>query len=83
MNRKLRVLIFFVAVGLFTTGCIDMDWMIVENHFQMWNATKDTWEFCPYLTMNWWLAYIFTLARIVVGAVLLGIVVKWLWDEQK
>jgi len=67
-----RDILLLIGIGLLVTGCTDIDWMLVENHFQMWNATKDTWEFCPFLVMNWWLAYIFTLLRIVIGSLLIG-----------
>lgn len=80
LKKTLAVLVLLVAVFLIASGWTDLDWMMVENHFQMWNATKNTWEFCPFLTMDWWLAFEFTLARIVIGFLILGIYCKWLWD---
>jgi hypothetical protein len=49
--------------------------MLVENHFDMWNAEKDTWEFSPHLTLNWWDAYMFSLMRLVVGTSIISIFV--------
>lgn len=74
MNKRqiLRLIIFLSGMWLLATGWTDLDWMLVENHFQMWNAAKDTWEFCPYLTLNWWVAFELTLAKIVVGALITG-----------
>jgi len=72
MFPKALKILLLIGIFLLVTGAIDLDWMIVENHFQMWNATKDTWEFCPFLTMNWWIAYIFSLVRIVIGCLIIG-----------
>lgn len=80
-HAKVALLLF--AVVLVATGWTDLDWMLVENHFQMWNATKDTWEFCPYLTMNWWLAYQFSILRLFVGWLLLGFLSYDLLREKK
>ena len=82
MRKRLRITILFLGVWLLATGWTDLDWMIVANHFQMWNATKPDWEFCPYLTMNWWLAFEFTLARIIIGSILLGIIAAHLPGEK-
>ena len=65
-----------VAVLLFMSGCIDLDWMIVAPRFNPWYYTVDYWEFCPYFRLNWWLAYVYTILRIIVGALFLGYLIE-------
>ena len=75
--------LLFSGSTLLTTGATDLDWMLVANHFDMWNAQKDTWEFCPFFTCNWWLAFELTLARIIVGSIFLGIATCLLFTHLK
>ena len=84
MNKRqiLKILFFLGGIVSLATGWTDLDWMLVENHFQMWNATKDTWEFCPYLTLNWWLAFEFTLARIILGSLIIGWFLRDIYQEH-
>jgi len=69
---KKRTVLFLAAIYLFTTGCIDLDWMVVAPRFNRWYYTVDYWEFCPFLKMNWWLAYAVTLLRVIIGSLMLG-----------
>lgn len=72
MKSVVYACLLLLSVWLIASAWTDLDWIIVANHFDMWNAEKDAWEFCPYLTMNWWLAYQYTVLRLIAGAVLLG-----------
>lgn len=69
-----NIIILCVLIGCLVAGFelyawarTDLDWMMVANHFDMWNAQKDTWEFSPHRTMNWWDAYQLTMYRLVVS----------------
>jgi hypothetical protein len=77
VSKKTILKLAVIGFGLWclVSGCTDLDWMLVENHFDMWNAEKDTWEFSPHLTMGWWDAYMFSLARIIFGVAVTSIVV--------
>lgn len=83
MQLRIAVVgVLLLSVFMLTSGVVDLDWMLTANHFQMWNAAKDTWEFSPYLTMNWWAAYVFSLLRAVCGAIGLGAVTAYiLWVQ--
>lgn len=74
-----------VAVENYAIARTDLDWMLVANHFDMWNAQKDTWEFSPHLTMNWWDAYMLTTWRLIISSFLFGalsVSLVWLVKEH-
>ena len=76
MNKTFLLLAAAVIAGAFmlATGWTDLDWMMVCNKFQFGQGlqTVETWEFCPFLTVDWWLAFELSLARIIAGSLLLG-----------
>jgi hypothetical protein len=59
-------LILFVLWCL-VTGFMDLDWMIVSYRYSEWHRSVEFWEFCPFVKVNWWIAYVFSLVRIVFG----------------
>lgn len=65
-----------VAIEVYAGARTDLDWMVVCGKFQLGQGKADvnTWEFSPHSTMNWWDAYMFTVARIVVSCVIFGVV---------
>ena len=80
MNKLLIILgLLLFAVFLLGSGAVDIDWMIVSYRYSEWHRTQLTWEFCPWFKMGWWDAYIFTLARIVAGTMLLGVCCAWIY----
>ena len=46
---------------------MDLDWMLVSYRFSEWHRSIDYWEFNPYLKVNWYVAYISCLIRLVLG----------------
>ena len=75
-QKTVNRILYLVAITLFSLGVLDLDWMIVAPRFNPWYYTVEYWEFCPYIKMNWWLAYAYTLARIVLGAGLIGYLIR-------
>jgi hypothetical protein len=73
------IIVLFIAIFLLGSGTVDVDWMIVAPRFNPWYFTVDYWEFCPWFRLGWWNAYIFTLARIVAGSMLLGADCVWMY----
>mgnify|MGYP006270238451 CR=1 FL=1 len=75
------LLFFFILLAalLIGSGWVDLDWMIVSYRFSEWHRQQPNWEFNPYLRMNWWLAYQFSLWRFAAGWLLLGLTIAWLW----
>ena len=73
--RHPKVFVLLIAVFLIATGWTDLDWMIVSYYFQIGNGLNGVWEFCPYLKVEWWLAFELTLARLFIGWLLLGMIV--------
>lgn len=77
-NKKDLALIIIILVSgtvlveNYSIARTDADWMFVANHFDMWNAQKDTWEFSPHLTLNWWDAYMLTIWRLIISSFGLG-----------
>lgn len=64
-----------LSLFLVSTGWMDLDWMFVQGKFQQGQGamTAVNWEFSPYLTVNWWLAYQLSIYRIMAGMFILGI----------
>jgi hypothetical protein len=63
-----------IGVWCLATGWMDLDWMIVCYKYQFGQglAANTTWEFCPYIITNWWVAWQLSLARIILGSALIG-----------
>jgi hypothetical protein len=79
-KRKIALMLLWLALAAlsvenYAVARVDLDWIVVSNHFDMWNAEKDTWEFSPHLTMNWWDAYMLTVWRLIISCLLLGALV--------
>jgi len=83
-HKSVLFLITFVAgLTLFTTGCVDIDWMVVQYRYSEWHRSLTTWEFCPWFKMGWWDAYLFTLLRIIVGTALLAALATYITLTMK
>ena len=74
VKTLLQILIPLAAVLLIAQAWTDLDWMIVCYKYQFGQGLmgNTVWEFCPYLSMNWWLALQFTLTRFMAGCLMLG-----------
>jgi hypothetical protein len=59
----------------------DLDWMVVSYRYSEWHRSMETWEFCPFLKMNWWLAYEFTILRAAAGFFILGCLLTY-WSGK-
>ena len=72
--KSVYILLFLAAVLLIASGWVDLDWMFVQAKFQQGQGSMTvlTWEFCPYATVNWWVAYQLCIARLFVGWLLIG-----------
>lgn len=68
------IAVLLLSVWLITTGFTDLDWQLVSYRYSEWHRTVETWEYCPFLVVNWWLAYMINVVRIMVGCFMLGIV---------
>lgn len=72
--KTLLVALLVLGAWCLSTGMTDLDWMVVSYRYSEWHRTQEQWEFCPFLKMNWWLAYMVSLGRIVLGTACITIV---------
>ena len=77
MKLKIPILLL-AAVLLIATGWTDLDWMVVSYRYSDWHRAQADWEFCPFLKVNWWLAFEFSLFRFALGWLLLGMIIMFL-----
>ena len=77
MKLKIPILLL-TAVLLIATGWTDLDWMVVSYRYSDWHRLNPDWEFCPFLKLNWWLAFEFSLFRFALGWLLLGMIIMYL-----
>jgi len=85
LDYKFLVLaaVILTAVFLIASGWTDSDWQLVSYRYSEWHRTVDYWEFNPFLKVNWWVAWQLSLARLVVGSLLLGFALNELrWRVQ-
>jgi hypothetical protein len=80
-SRRVYTLIACVLFCIFivVTGHIDTDWRVVTYHFDGIQNGWTYWEYCPFLRVNWWLAYAIDIFKIAAGWFGLG----WLLNEVK
>jgi hypothetical protein len=85
MNKqgKQRLIIFLFsifAVWLLSSGATDLDWIVNLEKWQMGQGAASvlTWTFSPYFSLNWWLAYMISLIRVVAGCGIFGLTMGWL-----
>lgn len=64
--------VFLFLILMVSSAITDIDWMVVSYRYSEWHRSQELWEFCPFLKLNWWLAYAFTVLRIVFGSFILG-----------
>jgi len=83
MNRLFLVGVFVFGLLIFVTGVVDLDWMVVAPIFNSWYFSVNYWEFAPYLKMNWHVAYVLTVARVVFGAMLFGSSLTYMYLKSK
>lgn len=73
MNLKLLKAFFLLtAIFLLIGGHTDLDWQLVRYRYSAYARSLDHWEFNPYLKVNWWIAFQFSLWRIMVGWAAIG-----------
>ena len=67
--KKVIILIALLlfSVCLLITGYMDDDWRTVTYYFNSIQNTWDYWEYCPYIRVNWWLAYAIDTVKVAVG----------------
>ena len=78
MNRKITLILILLSIFLISTGWTDLDWQLVSYRYSETQRQLDYWEFCPFLRLNWWLAYIISVGRIMTGFFVLGWVLSTL-----
>ena len=61
-----------ISVVLLITGHMDTDWRVVDYYFDMNQSTHSYWEYCPFIMVNWWLAYFIDIVKIAAGWFILG-----------
>jgi len=72
----LIVVLLLFAVFLVATGWTDSDWQMVSYRYSEWHRTVEFWEYSPYLKVNWWLAWQIDLARLLMGSLILGYLIR-------
>ena len=73
------VVLLVCVVGV-ATGWTDSDWQMVTYRYSQWHRDQQTWEYSPYLKVNWWLAWQIDIFRVVLGSVIIGFLLnefKW------
>jgi len=81
MNKQ-WILILLASVYMIATGITDIDWMVISYRYSEWHRINELWEFAPYFKVNWYTAYIFTVLRLVIGSILLGILINEIWRNS-
>ena len=66
------LLLIGIAVVLLITGHMDLDWQLISYYFDSIQNTWSYWEYCPFIRINWWTAYLIQVIRISVGWLILG-----------
>lgn len=74
MKPLIIIALILISLWLIATGWTDLDWQIVSYRYSSWHRTISYWEYNPYLQVNWWLAYILNLGRIMVGCFIMGVI---------
>ena len=69
--------VLVLSVAFLVSGCVDVDWMVVSYRYSEWHRSVDYWEFNPYLRLNWWLAYVVSLIRVVAGSIGVGYLTRY------
>jgi len=65
-----------VAIILLITGHMDLDWQLVTYRFDSIQNTWDYWEYCPFIRVNWWTAYLIQIVRVSLGWFIVGVVMS-------
>ena len=68
-----------VCVGMLITGHMDLDWQRVSYYFDGPQNSWNYWEYCPFIRVQWWTAYLIQVLRISAGWLCLG----WILNEIK
>lgn len=79
-KRHTYFLLLLIGVVSFATGIMDIDWMLMQYHnFGTDAVPEGIWYFKPPhedgsggFGLDWWYAYVFTIARIAGGMFLIG-----------
>jgi hypothetical protein len=72
-RNLLLTLILLGSLVAIATGWTDTDWQLVTYRYSPWHREQDTWEFNPYLIVNWWVAWQLGILRLVGGSLIFGI----------
>ena len=82
-RKYLLTLIFFVSLVAVVTGWTDSDWQMVTYRYSEWHREQDTWEFNPFLKVNWWIAWQLDLLRLVGGSIVIGYIInEMVWKRS-
>lgn len=63
---------FLFSVVLVCSGAVDLDWQLMSYRYSEWHRNVDYWEYCPFIKINWWMAYMLNVLRVSVGCLILG-----------
>ena len=64
--------LIMLSIILLVTGHMDMDWRVVSYYFDGIQNNWGYWEYCPFIKINWWLAYFIDTVKMAAGWFLLG-----------
>lgn len=62
------------AVFLIATGFCDLDWQVTVYKYDICNLGEE-WIYCPFFKLNWWVAYLLNIGRVVAGSLIFGYLV--------
>jgi len=71
--RRVYVLLFLIglSVVLLVTAYMDDDWRTVSYYYNSVQNSWSYWEYCPYIRINWWLAYFIDTLKVAAGWIML------------
>lgn len=82
LTKAERVLFLLLAVAMIATGFCDIDSQMNSYKWDNYWRSQNVWQFAPWLQVNWWWAYVFSVLRLVVGAFIVGWICKDLMTDD-
>ena len=87
MNKGRVVVVVALLIGVWclVTGFCDLDWMINTYYWNMQNGSAEVnglWWFNTYFSMEWWNAYMVSVARIIIGSMIIGVIISILMEKK-
>jgi hypothetical protein len=81
-HKFLLTLVLLGAIVAVATGWTDSDWQMVTYRYNAWHREQETWEFNPFLKVNWWIAWQLDIIRLVGGSIVIGFLLnRWVWQR--